>query len=171
MGDIDGGVYTNDLTTPVPDGLTSANFNSGFEDVLTFPGAIGFSAVTQDNLDDLEQFTQEIRFASETDDALSWQTGAFYYDSSFNVTSIDGYFGATTVFHENTTWAVFGQTTYEVNERLNVTGGIRYTYDEKSLRVGEQNVNGFALVTGDASVQDYEDIDVDDGQIDRKSVV
>lgn len=165
LGDIDGGVYTNDLTTPVPDGLTSANFNSGFEDVLTFPGAIGFSAVTQDNLDDLEQFTQEIRFASETDDALSWQTGAFYYDSSFNVTSIDGYFGATTVFHENTTWAVFGQTTYEVNERLNVTGGIRYTYDEKSLRVGEQNVNGFALVTGDASVQDYEDIDVDDGQI------
>ena len=133
--------------------------------MLTFPGAIGFSAVTQDNLDDLEQFTQEIRFASETDDALSWQTGAFYYDSSFNVTSIDGYFGATTVFHENTTWAVFGQTTYEVNERLNVTGGIRYTYDEKSLRVGEQNVNGFALVTGDASVQDYEDIDVDDGQI------
>ena len=31
LGDIDGGVYTNDLTTPVPDGLTSANFNSGFD--------------------------------------------------------------------------------------------------------------------------------------------
>ena len=153
------------LTTPVPSGLTSATFNSGFEDVLTFPGAIGFSAVTQDKLNDLEQFTQEIRLASETDDALSWQTGAFYYDSSFNVTSIDGYFGATTVFHSNTTWALFGQTSYEINERLNVTGGVRYTHDKKSLHVGEQNVGGFALVTGDATVQNYEDIDVDDGQI------
>ena len=165
LGDIDGGVYTNDLTTSVPSGLTSATFNSGFEDVLTFPGAIGFSAVTQDKLNDLEQFTQEIRLASETDDALSWQTGAFYYDSSFNVTSIDGYFGATTVFHSNTTWALFGQTSYEINERLNVTGGVRYTHDKKSLHVGEQNVGGFALVTGDATVQNYEDINVDDGQI------
>ena len=89
----------------------------------------------------------------------------FYFDSSFGVTSTDGFFGATTVFHENTTWAVFGQSSYQVNEKLNVTGGIRYTHDEKSLVVGDQNVNGFALVIGAASVQDYDPIDVDDGQV------
>lgn len=43
-------------------------------------------------------------------------------------------------------------------------GGIRYTHDSKSLVVGDQNVDGFALVIGAAQVQDYEDIDVDDGQ-------
>ena len=120
--------------------------------------------VTQDNLDDLEQYTQEFRLASNTSDPMNWQVGAFYYDASFNVTSIDGFFGATTVFHENQTWAVFGQSSYQVNDKLNVTGGIRYTHDKKSLVVGEQNVDGFAVVLGIAAVQDYEDINVDDGQ-------
>ena len=155
LGDIDGGVS---LFAP-------ADINGDGTEELTYPGFIAFGAVTQDNLDDLEQFTQEIRFASDTSNALSWQAGAFYYDSSFNVTSIDGYFGATTVFHENTTWALFSQVSYAVNEKLNVTGGLRYTYDEKSLQVGEQNVNGFALVTGDASIQNYADINVDDSQV------
>jgi len=155
LGDIDGGVS---LFAP-------ADINGDGTEELTYPGFIAFGAVTQDNLDDLEQFTQEIRFASDTTEPLSWQLGAFYYDSSFNVTSIDGYFGATTVFHENTSWAVFSQLSYAVNEKLNLTGGLRYTYDEKSLHVGEQNVNGFALVTGDASIQSYDDIKVDDGQM------
>ena len=143
LGDIDGGAGSGDTT------------NTGF---------IPFTAVTQDNLDDLEQFTQEFRVASNGNDGVNWQVGAFYYDSSFNVTSTDGFFGATTVFHENTTWAVFGQSSYQLSEQLNVTAGLRYTYDEKSLRVGDQNVNGFALVIGAASIQDYAPIDVDDGQ-------
>ncbi|MBT3136215.1 TonB-dependent receptor [Alteromonas sp. ALT199] len=150
LGDVDGGYFIDTNS----DGVAEE----------TGPGFIPFSAVTQDNLNDLEQYTQEFRFASNTTDALNWQLGAFYYDASFNVTSIDGYYGATTVFHENQTWAVFGQTSYQVNEKLNVTGGIRYTHDSKSLVVGDQNLNGFALVTGDALIQDYDDIDVDDGQ-------
>lgn len=121
--------------------------------------------VTEDNLNDLEQYTQEFRLSSNTADALNWQAGAFYYDASFNVTSVDGFFGATTVFHENQTWALFGQSSYQVNEKLNITGGVRYTHDSKSLVVGEQNVDGFAVVIGFASVQDYEDIDVSDGQM------
>jgi iron complex outermembrane receptor protein len=129
------------------------------------PGFIPFTAVTQDKMDDLEQFTQEFRLASNYTDAFNWQVGAFYYDSSFNVTSIDGFFGATTVFHGNKTWAVFGQGTYDVSDKLTITGGLRYTDDEKSLRVGDQNVDGFALVIGAASVQDYDPINVDDGQV------
>lgn len=155
LGDIDGGVTLSEAADINGDGTTE----------LTFPGNIAFGAVTQDNLDDLEQLTQEFRLASDTTDPLNWQVGAFYYESSFNVTSIDGFFGATTVFHDNTTWAVFGQTSYDVNEKLNITGGVRYTKDDKSLIVGEQNVNGFALVIGAASVQDYADINVDDGQV------
>jgi iron complex outermembrane receptor protein len=155
LGDIDGGVSLSEAADINGDGTTE----------LTFPGNIAFSAVTQDNLDDLEQFTQEFRLTTDTTDALNWQVGAFYYESSFNVTSIDGFFGATTVFHDNTTWAVFGQTSYDVNEKLNITGGLRYTKDDKSLIIGEQNVNGFALVIGAASIQEYADINVDDGQV------
>nr|WP_136252334.1 TonB-dependent receptor [Ningiella ruwaisensis] len=151
------------------DGFSLGDIDGGFGSAADFtpdprPGFIPFDAVTRDSLNDLEQVTQEIRFTSNTNDALQWQAGAFYFDSSFSVTSTDGFFGATTVFHDNTTWAVFGQASYELTERLTVTGGVRYTDDEKSLEVGDQNVNGFALVIGAASIQDYQPVNVDDGQ-------
>ena len=120
--------------------------------------------VTQDDLNDLEQYTQEFRLASNTSDAINWQLGAFYYDASFNVTTTDGFFGATTVFHDNQTWALFGQSSYQVNERLNITGGIRYTHDKKSLILGEQNADSLGVLLGFVSVQAYDDIMVDDGQ-------
>ncbi len=91
--------------------------------------------------------------------------GAFYFDSSFGVTSVDGYYGATTVYHGNESWAVFGQSTYNLTDRWDITGGVRYTYDEKTFWVGQQNVDGFALVTGDASIQNYDPLKVDDGQV------
>ena len=58
LGDIDGGSGSGDTSNP---------------------GFIPFTAVTQDDLEDLEQFTQEIRLASNTDDDLSWQVGAFLF--------------------------------------------------------------------------------------------
>ncbi|MEO3866502.1 TonB-dependent receptor [Rheinheimera fenheensis] len=140
IGDIDGGT---------PDG----------------PGVIPFQAVTEDQLKDLEQYTQEIRLASDTSDALSWQVGGFYFDSTFGVNSIDGFFGATEVFHGNTSWALFGQTSYNINDKLDVTGGIRYTDDVKTFSVGNQNVDGFALVIGAAQIQQYDPIKVSDDQI------
>ncbi|WP_088328322.1 TonB-dependent receptor [Lacimicrobium sp. SS2-24] len=129
------------------------------------PGFIPFDAVTEDRLQDLRQFTQEVRFASDGTDGYDWQFGGFYFDSSFGVTSVDGFFGATTVFHDNMTWAVFGQGSYDVSDKLTLTGGVRYTYDEKDFRVGDQNVDGFALVIGAAQIQDYDDINVDDNQV------
>lgn len=155
LGDVDGGVSAD----------PAADINGDGTLETSYPGFIPFSAVTQDLLNDLEQFTQEIRWASDNEGAYNWQAGAYFFDSSFSVTSIDGFFGASEVFHENTTWAVFGQSTYELNDKLTVTGGLRYTHDEKSLVVGDQNVDGFALVIGAASVQDYAPLNVDDGKL------
>lgn len=164
--DMDEVTFTSISALETADGSSLGDVDGGFNnaDGTSGPGFIPFSAVTKDELNDLEQYTQEFRISSNTTDAMNWQLGAFYYDASFNVTSIDGFFGATTVFHENQTWALFGQSSYQVNEKLNVTAGVRYTHDSKSLVVGEQNVNGFAVVIGAASVQDYDDINVSDGQ-------
>lgn len=134
-------------------------------------GQAGFAdpdfAVTEDQLKDLKQVTQEIRLASDTSSALSWQTGAFYFDSSFGVNSIDGFFGATEVFHGNTSWALFGQTSYQVSDKLTLTGGLRYTEDEKTFSVGQQNVGAIALIIDPpaASIQQYDPIKVKDDQI------
>ncbi len=121
-GDIDGGHRID------------ANFDTPEE---MGPGFIPFDAVTEDQLNDLEQYTQEIRLASDTNEALEWQVGAFYFDSSFGVTSVDGYYGATNVYHGNESWAVFGQSTYNLTDRWDITGGVRYTYDEKTFWVGQ----------------------------------
>ncbi len=131
----------------------------------SFPGFIPFTAVTEDQLQGLEQLTQEFRLASDVNEALRWQVGAFFFDSEFGVTSIDGFFGATTVFHENEAWSLFAQTDYDVSDALTVTAGLRYTDDEKSFSVGDQNVDGFALVIGVASIQDIAPVSVDDSEV------
>ena len=128
------------------------------------PGFIPFDAVTEDQAD-VSQLTQEIRLASNTAAPLQWQLGGFYYDSELDVTSIDGFFGATTVNHGNTSWALFGQSSYDFTDALTATVGLRYTYDEKTLDVGAQNVDGFALLIGAASIQDYDPIAIDDNQL------
>jgi outer membrane receptor protein involved in Fe transport len=88
--------------------------------------------------------TQEFRISSQASDRLFWQAGVFYFDSNFSVTTTtfipnfvtpdpDDLFAPTTVEHDNTTWAVFGHLSYDVTDDLTVTGGARYTDDEKEL--------------------------------------
>ena len=148
-GDIDGGVYSFDTSLTVPAGITSAQFlaDANFDGVpetpvLTFPGRINVSSVTQDNAD-VEQTTQEIRFASTTSDPLQWQFGAFYFDSTLDVETESfasfGFLGNppqnTIVTQANTTWAIFGQTTYDFTDKFQATLGLRYTDDEKDFFV------------------------------------
>ncbi|QIQ86703.1 TonB-dependent receptor [Erythrobacter sp.] len=117
---------------------TSEGFSRGDIDggnLVTGPGFIPFPSDTQDSID-LEQFTHEVRLASNGDGPLSWQVGAFLFDSDFDVTTVGFTFPPpVTVNHTNTAWAVFGQASYELTEALRVTAGLRYTDDEKDFFV------------------------------------
>ncbi len=72
--------------------------------------------------------------------------GAFYYSSEgttfFDLSGgvITAFFSANTLTfdaaQESESIAVFGQTTYRVTDRLNLTGGLRYTRDEKTMEQG-----------------------------------
>jgi iron complex outermembrane receptor protein len=125
LGDIDGGFGADFLPDagPCPPG-------SG-------PGdpCIPFPSQTQDAVDDLKQLTQEFRLSSQANDRLFWQAGAFYFDSEFDVTTTPFFVAPTTLTHENTAWAVFGHVSYDVTDALTLTGGARYTDDEKDLTV------------------------------------
>ncbi len=150
-GDIDGGVAIEGTFTEeeaaaiVPPGLTydidnPSLFGGVFVPALSYPGYIVVPSVTQDGAD-TDQFTQEIRLASNADGRFSWQVGGFYFDSDLTVTvenfASQGFVSSqdTKIKHENTTWAVFGQGSYDVTDELTLTAGIRYTEDEKDLRV------------------------------------
>jgi iron complex outermembrane receptor protein len=135
-GDIDGGVCTA-AGSPVPPGVTSAPNDclfppDGVPD-LTYPGFIPFGSDTEDGLDSLDQFTQEFRLASQASERLFWQAGLFYFDSKFDIVTNPFFVPPTTVTHENTAWAAFAHISYDVSDALTVTGGVRYTDDEKDL--------------------------------------
>ncbi len=140
-GDIDGGVVDFSNSVAVPPGITfdpAAPVFGG--SVLTFPGTILVPSVTQDGAD-TDQFTQEFRLASQIDGPFSWQVGGFFFNSDLVVTT-DSFasFGFvdvqdTKIQQENETWALFGQTSYDVTDNLTLTAGVRFTDDTKDFQV------------------------------------
>jgi outer membrane receptor protein involved in Fe transport len=131
------------------------------------PGLIPFPSDTQDSID-LKQTTQEVRLASTGEGPLSWQVGGFYFESDFDVSTQGFTFPPpVTVNHTNEAWALFGQVGYQLTEKVRVTGGLRYTDDQKDFfvrsgaapqprSVGDEqfdwDVSIFGDVSDDASV-------------------
>ena len=102
---------------------------------LTGPGFIPFPSESTDGIKKLDQVTQELRLASDTDGPLSWQVGGFYFDSSYQIRTDPGFAPATTLEQNNKSWAVFGQASYKATDALTLTGGLRYTSDDKDMKV------------------------------------
>lgn len=102
---------------------------------------------------DSNQISQELRLRGETE-RTRWTVGAYYLniDSDYR-TGVDGagtqtnggaptdqdFLGAIGISLENvysletTTWALFGQFEYDINDQFTVIAGIRYTEDDKDL--------------------------------------
>ena len=107
--------------------------------LVTGPGFIPFPSDTQDSIE-LDQFTQEVRVASNTGGPFEWQVGGFYFDSDFDVTTVGFDFPPpVTVNHTNESWAVFGQVTGQVTPVLKLTGGLRWTDDRKEFAVTQSS--------------------------------
>jgi iron complex outermembrane receptor protein len=103
------------------------------------PGLIMLDSETADAIPDHEQFTQEIRLASNFDGQFNYQVGAFYFNEELTIESFafDPLFsnGAQTGYvvqeQETTAWAVFGSFDYDYNDKTSVTVGLRYSDDDK----------------------------------------
>lgn len=117
-GDIDGGAGFGDTADPAP---------------------IPFPSDTQDGLNNLSQVTQEFSVAF-SGEGLNWQAGVFYFDSKLDIETFPFFIPSTIVRHENTTWAVFAQGSYNFTESLNLTLGARYTNDEKNFQALSANI-------------------------------
>ena len=99
----------------------------------TGPGFIPFQSATRDSVNDLKQLTQEFRVSSDASDELFWQAGVFYFDDEYEILTEPFFVPGTIRKHENTSWAVFGQFSYDMTDRWNLTAGLRYTDDEKDM--------------------------------------
>lgn len=89
-------------------------------------------------------YQQEIRLASNDTDPLSWQVGAFYLRSKqFNQSYILGLAASNNLSPEagifidaelvTDSYAGFGEVTYAITPSTRITGGIRWTKDERKL--------------------------------------
>jgi iron complex outermembrane recepter protein len=93
-------------------------------------------------LKDLDQWSQEVRLASNGDGPFKWQVGGMYFDSRdvtefyqrtwfLNGTANDP--NNWVRLHDvNTSWAAFGQVSYQVTPKFRLTAGARVTEDTKT---------------------------------------
>ncbi|QOL50660.1 TonB-dependent receptor [Massilia litorea] len=119
------------------------------------PGFIPFQVETASKIEDLKQYSQEVRLESEYAGPLNWQAGVYWFDES--ATGGSDNFSSTTgartsrLFsrQDNTAWAVFGSATYKVSSVFDVRGGLRYTKDKKDFNTV---VNENVVQIGDTGV-------------------
>ncbi|MCW0196796.1 TonB-dependent receptor [Sphingopyxis sp.] len=84
-----------------------------------------------------EQFSQEIRIASDGKSRLDYVLGAFFMHQSYDITNAQSgliYDGATVpqiASQSNTAWAGFGQLDFHATDALTLTAGGRYSYEKK----------------------------------------
>ncbi len=126
------------------DGGAAANFGGVAPNIC----AVGCGQ-SQGRLQGLDQWSQELRIASPNSGPFKWQIGGIYFDSrdrtefdqrSFFLTS--NVLGTTPnpnnfvlLRNVNTSWAVFGQASYDLTDKFTLIGGVRVTRDTKNTNL------------------------------------
>ena len=103
------------------------------------PGFIPFEAESGDAAE-VKQATQELRLASNGDNAIDWQAGLYWFKDQADIESISydtlggGVVNAlATQRQDNTAWAAFGSVDWAVSDTFVLRAGLRYTEDEKDF--------------------------------------
>ena len=108
--------------------------------VIFAPGTVGFPLFVDDTDDDATQFSQELRLSGSVSDKFDFVTGLYYLDSEYSSERINTAFNSPTpdltfTAQQAKAYAVFVDGTYDITDRLSVSGGLRYSYEEKDFQV------------------------------------
>jgi iron complex outermembrane recepter protein len=117
---------------------------SAYENVKTdYLGDIDQSPNSLDELrfqQDGNQISQEFNLGYDNGGDLTWISGLFYLQEDFHYATSGPLFGAIPAAalpldaesqRDTTTYAVFGEASYQLTDAFSVTGGLRYSYEEK----------------------------------------
>lgn len=142
--DVTGGTVTTVTGYESLDMFSRGDIDGGFGAVFAppfGPGFIPFPSESADAIPSLTQFTQEVRYATNTQAPLQWLAGLFYFDEeleaeTYSFTSLapgNPQEGFATQQQSAQSWAAFGSVDYRVSDRWKVKGGLRFTHDEKDF--------------------------------------
>jgi len=130
------------------------DFGNAFDEttyVIFDPGSVNLYSTYFERNEDYDQFSQELRLASNTGDTIEYMAGLFYFDSEWQSSEAQ-YFSTpnfppvgptgqifngpfTNNFDQDTeTWSVFGQMTVHFSDRWRGTLGLRYTDEQKDVK-------------------------------------
>ncbi|MBU3002618.1 TonB-dependent receptor [Paraglaciecola arctica] len=119
------------------------SFLSGYrelEDDLS--SRIGFPYTQQT---DQDQFSQEITLSSNYDGAFNFVSGVYYFNETVQMDSVFVFPGELGI--ETEAYAAFVQTTYDFNDTLTLTTGLRFTDETKEI-------DGFIPGTGNGRTEE-----------------
>jgi len=148
--DFDGATFTSITAFETTKGYSRGDTDGG---AAAQNGGIGFGQ-SQGQVRDLDQFTQEFRLASDGESALKWQVGAMLFDSrDYTDFYQRAYLIGTNpnnwvrLRNDNTSWALFGQASYDVTDKLTLSAGVRETEDTKKTRLLKSADTAAGVVT------------------------
>ena len=98
------------------------------------PGFIPFGSHTG-GFNEVEQLTQEVRLSQDHGQGFRWQAGVFFFDAELDSITRPFFVDDTRTVEDSSAWAIFGQGTKDLSDRLALTIGLRYTEDEKDLTI------------------------------------
>ncbi len=123
LGDVDGGIA-------IPHNASQ------------LPYVTPFPSETADALPHDRQVTQEVRLASNPQDRLNWQVGAYYFNENIAIVNydyntldnhaLDGYAQQS---QKTTAYAFFGSTDYHLTDDFDVRAGARWSHDSRDFHV------------------------------------
>ncbi|MCY4210337.1 MAG: TonB-dependent receptor [Gammaproteobacteria bacterium] len=136
-------------------------------------GPVGFVPIDYGPVNNLFQrqfFNQELRLNSTRDSNVFWVAGVSFYDDSSRYETfgfVDPFFFPAIPLNadlnerkfDTTSAAVFGEATYPIADKLAITGGVRYTWEQKDFAIAWMpnafNPNPLRSVALDQDFEDY----------------
>ena len=102
--------------------------------VADVPGTTGLLIASDSNLD---QFSQEFQLLGTLGNNFDWQLGLYYFneDGSQSYSGAGGFLFDEESSNETNSYAVYGEGTWQLTEALSVTGGLRWTQDDKDFDI------------------------------------
>src|SRR5690606_3794818 len=101
-----------------------------------------------------KQYSHEARFTgAAADDRLDWTGGVYFFHEDGDLTDYVTFPGGLLQIYgenyfDNDAWALYGQVTYDLTDRLSLTVGARYTDEHKEFEGRQRDLNLIAPKSG-----------------------
>ena len=143
--DFGGATLTSITAYETTKGFSRGDTDGGAAALFPVNGVANGFGQSQGNIQDLDQWTQELRLASAAGGRFTWQVGGYYFDNRDITDFYQRTFFLTTAARNpnnwvrlrnvNTSWSGFGQASFQATDKLTLTLGGRVTEDEKRTQL------------------------------------